>query len=133
MAICFMLALSSQDNPDVLICLEELSVDYMQRLPSGSSNVARARPACCSLWDGRLWKIKFALLNGMVPKLLGEAKTCGTMPYVSQTAWIQSDKIQDNILLCKTMEREKYGRVLEWCSLKKDLEIRNHWRVSLHS
>lgn len=68
----------------------------------------------------------------MVPKLLGEAKTCGTMPYVSQTAWIQSDKIQDNILLCKTMEREKYGRVLEWCSLKKDLEIRNHWRVSLH-
>ena len=60
----------------------------------------------------------------MVPKLLGEAKTCGTMAYVSHKAWIQSGKIQDNILLGKEMESEKYGRVLEWYSLKKYLEIK---------
>ncbi|VAI08526.1 unnamed protein product [Triticum turgidum subsp. durum] len=60
---------------------------------------------------------------GEVPKLSGEVKTCGTMAYVSQTAWIQSGKIQDNILFGKEMDSEKYDRVLEWCSLKKDLEI----------
>ena len=60
----------------------------------------------------------------MVPKLVGEAKTCGAMTYVSHTAWIQSGKIQDNILLCKEMESEKYGRILEWYLLKKYLEIK---------
>ena len=60
----------------------------------------------------------------MVPKLLGEAKTCGAMTYVSHTAWIQSRNIQDNILLGKEMESEEYGRVLEWYSLKKYLEIK---------
>jgi ABC-type multidrug transport system fused ATPase/permease subunit len=43
--------------------------------------------------------------------------------YVSQSAWIQSGKIQDNILFGKEMDRDKYERVLESCSLKKDLEI----------
>ena len=33
-------------------------------------------------------------------------------------------KIQDNILFDKEMESEKYGRVLEWCSLNKDMEIK---------
>jgi ABC-type multidrug transport system fused ATPase/permease subunit len=42
---------------------------------------------------------------------------------VSQSAWIQSGKIQDNILFGKQMDNEKYDRVLESCSLKKDLEI----------
>ena len=60
----------------------------------------------------------------MVPKLLGEAKTCITGAYVSHTAWIQSRNIQDNILLGKEMESEKYGRVLEWYSLNKYLEIK---------
>ncbi|XBI29707.1 hypothetical protein VPH35_053631 [Triticum aestivum] len=112
MAICFMLALSSQDNPDVFLCLEELLMDDIHRLPGGSSNVATeasngsARHACCTLWDGRLWKIKFDHLN-----------SC-------HKAWIQSGKIQDNILLGKEMESEEYDTVLEWYSLKKYLEIK---------
>jgi len=60
---------------------------------------------------------------GEIPKLSGEVKICGMTAYVSQSAWIQSGKIQDNILFGKEMDMDKYERVLESCSLKKDLEI----------
>uniref|UniRef100_A0A3B6ENG0 ABC transporter C family member 13 n=1 Tax=Triticum aestivum TaxID=4565 RepID=A0A3B6ENG0_WHEAT len=59
---------------------------------------------------------------GEVPKLSGVVRTCGTIAYVSQSAWIQSGKVQENILFGKEMDSEKYDRVLELCSLKKDLE-----------
>ncbi|KAJ4725238.1 ABC transporter C family member 3 [Melia azedarach] len=60
---------------------------------------------------------------GEVPKVSGTIKLCGTKAYVAQSPWIQSGKIEENILFGKPMDREKYDRVLEACSLKKDLEI----------
>ena len=48
---------------------------------------------------------------------------CGTKAYVAQSPWIQSGTIEENILFGKEMEREKYERILEVCSFKKDLEI----------
>ncbi|KAB1199140.1 ABC transporter C family member 3 [Morella rubra] len=60
---------------------------------------------------------------GEVPKITGTIKLCGTKAYVSQSPWIQSGKIEENILFGKEMERERYNKVLEACSLKKDLEI----------
>ncbi|VAH58470.1 unnamed protein product [Triticum turgidum subsp. durum] len=140
----------SLDRIASFLCLEELPTDAVERLPSGSSNVAIEVSNGCFSWDGSpelptLKDLNFQAQQGMrvavcgtvgsgkssllscilgeVPKLSGEVKTCGTMAYVSQTAWIQSGKIQDNILFGKEMDSEKYDRVLEWCSLKKDLEI----------
>lgn len=125
-------------------------MDAVQRLPSGTSDVAievsngsfswDASPEAPTLKDlnfqarqgmrvavcGTVGSGKSSLLScilGEVPKLSGEVKICGTMAYVSQSAWIQSGKIQDNILFGKEMDSEKYDRVLESCSLKKDLEI----------
>ncbi|CAJ2639981.1 unnamed protein product [Trifolium pratense] len=69
---------------------------------------------------------KSALLScilGEVPKISGVVKVCGIKAYVAQSPWIQSSKIEDNILFGKDMERERYEKVLEACSLKKDLEI----------
>ncbi|XP_045819520.1 ABC transporter C family member 3-like isoform X3 [Trifolium pratense] len=60
---------------------------------------------------------------GEVPKISGVVKVCGIKAYVAQSPWIQSSKIEDNILFGKDMERERYEKVLEACSLKKDLEI----------
>ncbi|KAF2582140.1 hypothetical protein F2Q68_00002901 [Brassica cretica] len=60
---------------------------------------------------------------GEVPKVSGSLKVCGTKAYVAQSPWIQSGKIEDNILFGKPMERERYEKVLEACSLSKDLEI----------
>jgi ATP-binding cassette subfamily C (CFTR/MRP) protein 2 len=60
---------------------------------------------------------------GEVPKISGTVKLCGTKAYVAQSPWIQSGKIEENILFGKEMEEKRYERVLEACSLKKDLEI----------
>ncbi|OEL25167.1 ABC transporter C family member 7 [Dichanthelium oligosanthes] len=141
----------SLDRIASFLCLEELPTDAVQRLPSGSSDVAIEVSNGCFSWDASpesptLKDLKFQARRGMriavcgtvgsgkssllscilgeIPKLSGEVKVCGTTAYVSQSAWIQSGKIQDNILFGKEMEdNEKYERVLESCSLKKDLEI----------
>ncbi|XP_074557731.1 ABC transporter C family member 3-like [Curcuma longa] len=60
---------------------------------------------------------------GEVPKISGAVKLYGTTSYVSQSPWILSGSIQDNVLFGKQMDNVKYERVLEACSLKKDLEI----------
>ena len=56
-------------------------------------------------------------------KISGIFKLCGTKTYVTQSPWIQSGKIAENILFRKEMDRERYERVLDACSLKKDLEV----------
>ena len=76
MAICFMLALSSQDNPDVFLCREELLMDDIHRLPSGSSNVAIEVSNGCFSWDGspeipRLKDLNFQAQQGMHVALCG--------------------------------------------------------------
>ncbi|GJV55267.1 putative ribonuclease H-like domain-containing protein [Tanacetum coccineum] len=60
---------------------------------------------------------------GEVSKVSRSVKVEGTKAYVAQSPWIQSGKIEDNILFRKEMDRERYDMVLEACSLKKDLEI----------
>ncbi|CAO2174791.1 unnamed protein product [Urochloa humidicola] len=140
----------SLDRIASFLCLEELPTDAVQRLPSGSSDVAIEVSNGCFSWEdspelltlkdlnfkarlgmrvavcGTVGSGKSSLLScilGEIPKLSGEVKVCGTTAYVSQSAWIQSGKIQDNIIFGKEMDSDKYARVLESCSLKKDLEI----------
>ncbi|KAJ0103692.1 hypothetical protein Patl1_03990 [Pistacia atlantica] len=60
---------------------------------------------------------------GEIPKISGILRLCGTKAYVAQSPWIQSGTIQENILFGKEMDRVSYDRVLDACSLKKDLEI----------
>ncbi|KAL8264260.1 hypothetical protein R6Q59_022390 [Mikania micrantha] len=60
---------------------------------------------------------------GEVAKISGSVKVEGSKAYVAQSPWIQSGKIEDNILFGREMDRERYEKVLEACSLKKDLEI----------
>ncbi|KAK9091882.1 hypothetical protein Syun_026793 [Stephania yunnanensis] len=62
-------------------------------------------------------------LLGEVPKVSGTVKLSGTKAYVAQSPWIQSGKIEENILFGKKMDRERYEMVLEASALKKDLEI----------
>jgi ABC-type multidrug transport system fused ATPase/permease subunit len=140
----------SLDRIASFLCLEESSTDAVQRLPRGTSDIAievtngnfswDASPEVLTLKDlnfqarkgmrvavcGTVGSGKSSLLScilGEIPKMSGEVKTCGTTAYVSQSAWIQSGKIQDSILFGKEMDTDKYERVLQSCSLKKDLEI----------
>ncbi|CAL9770494.1 unnamed protein product [Musa acuminata subsp. burmannicoides] len=58
-----------------------------------------------------------------IPKTEGMIQVSGKIAYVSQTAWIQTGSIQDNILFGSAMDQQKYQKTLEKCSLVKDIEM----------
>ncbi|KOM52354.1 hypothetical protein LR48_Vigan09g101300 [Vigna angularis] len=140
----------SLDRISSFLRLDELQTDIVQKLPWGSSDKAIELVDGNFSWDlcspnatlkninlnvyhgmrvavcGTIGSGKSSLLSciiGEVPKISGTLKICGTKAYVSQSPWIQSGKIEDNILFGKEMDSEKYEKVLEACSLTKDLEV----------
>ena len=80
------------------------------------------RVAVCGTVGSGKSSLLSCMLGG-VPKISGILKLCGTKAYVAQSPWIQSGKIEENILFGKEMDRERYERVLDACYLKKDLEV----------
>ncbi|KAL1818795.1 hypothetical protein ACET3Z_013664 [Daucus carota] len=134
------------------LSLDELLNNGLEKLPFGSSDTALEIIDGSFTWDnnisnntaalndinlkvshgmkvgicGTVGSGKSSLLScilGEMPRISGDVKFCGTNAYVSQSPWIQSGTVQDNILFGKNMDRQRYDQVLEACSLKKDLEI----------
>ncbi|XP_042492071.1 ABC transporter C family member 3-like [Macadamia integrifolia] len=132
------------------LCLDDLHSNIVQKLPRDGSEVAieivkgnfswnlnspslvlkdvnfrvyhGMRVAIC----GSVGSGKSSLLScilGEVSKVSGDIELNGTKAYVAQSPWIQSGKIVDNILFGKEMDKERYEKILEACSLKKDLEV----------
>ncbi|XP_023756054.2 ABC transporter C family member 10 [Lactuca sativa] len=60
---------------------------------------------------------------GEVPNIEGTVEVYGKVAYVSQTAWIQTGTIQENIMFGMLMDEEKYEKVVAQCSLVKDIEM----------
>lgn len=58
-----------------------------------------------------------------VPLIQGNIQVYGKIAYVSQTAWIQTGTIKDNILFGSHMDGQRYRETLERCSLVKDFEL----------
>lgn len=79
---------------------------------------------CGSVGSGKSSLLSSIL--GEIPKLSGTVKVSGTIAYVPQSPWIQSGKIEDNILFGNKMNKTRYEGVLEACVLKKDLELFSH-------
>ena len=140
----------SLDRLSEFLRLEELKDDVVEKLHVGSADAAVEIENGTFSWDlsaeeptvgdlnltirrgmtvavcGGVGSGKSSLLScilGEVPKVSGSIRLCGTTAYVSQSPWIQSGKIEDNILFGKEMDRSRYESVLEACSLKKDLEV----------
>ncbi|KAG2246903.1 hypothetical protein Bca52824_086531 [Brassica carinata] len=65
-------------------------------------------------------------LLGEIPKVSGTVKVSGSIAYVSQTSWIQSGTIRDNILYGKPMEARRYNAAIAACALDKDLNDFRH-------
>jgi ABC-type bacteriocin/lantibiotic exporter with double-glycine peptidase domain len=61
-------------------------------------------------------KLIFAVIS------VHQVAVCGSVAYVSQTAWIQSGTVRDNILFGKPMDGEEYERAVRCCALDKDIE-----------
>ncbi|GKV40102.1 hypothetical protein SLEP1_g47773 [Rubroshorea leprosula] len=64
-----------------------------------------------------------AAVLGEVPNINGIVDHHGKIAYVSQTAWIQTGSIQENILFGLVMDPIRYATVLQKCCLVKDLEM----------
>ncbi|KAK6239003.1 hypothetical protein QUC31_004472 [Theobroma cacao] len=132
---------------------EELQEDATIVLPRGMSKVAieikdgefgwdpsSSRPTLSGIQTkvergmrvavcGMVGSGKSSLLSsilGEIPKISGEVRVCGTAAYVSQSAWIQSGNIEENILFGSPMDKAKYKNVIHACSLKKDFELFSH-------
>ncbi|XP_076902409.1 ABC transporter C family member 8-like [Bidens hawaiensis] len=63
---------------------------------------------------------------GEISKASGTVGVFGSIAYVSQTSWIQSGTIQDNILYGKPMDRSRYEKAIKACALDKDIETFDH-------
>uniref|UniRef100_M1A887 ABC-type xenobiotic transporter n=1 Tax=Solanum tuberosum TaxID=4113 RepID=M1A887_SOLTU len=64
-----------------------------------------------------------AAILGEVPSIQGTVQVYGKIAYVSQSAWIQTGTIQENILFGSPLDSQRYQQTLEKCSLLKDLEL----------
>ncbi|XP_010475054.1 PREDICTED: ABC transporter C family member 5-like isoform X2 [Camelina sativa] len=132
---------------------EELQEDATVVIPRGLSNIAIEIKDGVFCWDpfssrptlsGIQMKVEkgmrvavcgtvgsgkssfISCILGEIPKISGEVRICGTTGYVSQSAWIQSGNIEENILFGSPMEKARYKNVIQACSLKKDLELFSH-------
>ncbi|KAL2245236.1 UNVERIFIED_CONTAM: ABC transporter C family member 3 [Sesamum indicum] len=140
----------SLDRIASFLSLDDLPPDVVEKLPANSSVTAVEVINGNFSWDvsspsPTLKDINFRVSHGMrvaicgtvgsgkssllscilgeMPKISGVIRLSGTTAYVAQSPWIQSGKIEENILFGTEMDRQRYDRVLEACSLKKDLEI----------
>ncbi|CAK9179483.1 unnamed protein product, partial [Ilex paraguariensis] len=140
----------SLDRIASFLRLHDLQPDVIQVLPRGTSDRAIEIVDGNFAWDvssptstlkdinlmvsrgmrvavcGTVGSGKSSLISsilGEMPKISGAIMLSGTKAYVAQSPWIQSGTIEENILFGKEMDREQYEKVLEACSLKKDLEI----------
>ena len=59
---------------------------------------------------------------GELPYHSGEIRYSGSIAYVPQLPWVCSGTVQENVTFGKPIDTVKYQRILEACSLQKDLE-----------
>uniref|UniRef100_A0A0D9WDM8 ABC transporter C family member 13 n=1 Tax=Leersia perrieri TaxID=77586 RepID=A0A0D9WDM8_9ORYZ len=59
---------------------------------------------------------------GEIPRMSGSVALSGSIAYVSQTPWIQSGTVRDNILFGKPMNNGEYDKAIRCCALDKDME-----------
>ncbi|KAK2406339.1 ABC transporter C family member [Trifolium repens] len=62
----------------------------------------------------------YAIL-GEIPKISGTVNVDGTLAYVSQSSWIQSGTVRDNILFGKPMDKTRYEKAIKACALDNDI------------
>ncbi|KAM0029424.1 putative ABC-type xenobiotic transporter [Helianthus debilis subsp. tardiflorus] len=141
----------SLDRIATFLRTKDIDSNAITKVPQGSSSTAVEIINGCFSWDlaassnptlkdinirvnqgmrvvvcGTVGSGKSSLLSyilGEVSKISGSVKVEGSKAYVAQSPWIQSGTIEDNILFGREMDRERYEKVLEACSLKKDLEV----------
>ncbi|KAK6925931.1 ABC transporter-like, ATP-binding domain [Dillenia turbinata] len=117
---------SGSAGSTVFIKSANLSWEENPSKPTLSNINLEVRPAekvaiCGEVGSGK--STLLAAILGEVPNVHGAVQVHGRIAYVSQTAWIQTGTIQENILFGSAMDNQRYQETLAHCSLVKDLEL----------
>ncbi|KAF8631681.1 hypothetical protein AX15_002266 [Amanita polypyramis BW_CC] len=75
---------------------------------------------------GRVGAGKTSLLSAIIGDMLrtaGKLEIYGSISYASQSAWIMSATVRDNILFSHEYDEEFYNLVIEACALSQDLAL----------
>ncbi|KAG0016561.1 Multidrug resistance-associated protein 1 [Entomortierella chlamydospora] len=75
---------------------------------------------------GRIGQGKSSLISALIGDMYcykGFAKLNGNVAYVAQEAWIMNCTVKDNILFGKPLDQDRYERILQACSLSRDLNM----------
>ncbi|XP_061353257.1 ABC transporter C family member 8-like isoform X1 [Gastrolobium bilobum] len=83
------------------------------------------KTAVCAPVGAGKSSLLYAIL-GEIPKTSGTVNVGGTLAYVSQSSWIQSGTVQDNILFGKPMDKTRYENAIKVCALDKDIHDFSH-------
>ncbi|KAL2902757.1 ABC transporter C family member 10 [Bienertia sinuspersici] len=110
---------------DIDIKSKVISWDYCMKTPLRNVNLV-VKPGekvaiCGEVGAGK--STLLAAILGEVPNVNGTVQVYGKLAYVSQTAWIQTGTIRDNILFGSSMDQQRYQDTLERCSLVKDIDM----------
>ncbi|XP_062153987.1 ABC transporter C family member 8-like [Alnus glutinosa] len=143
----------SLDRLNAFLLDDELKKDEMRRIPFQKSDKSVKIQAGNFSWDLETiiptlrevnleirWGQKVAICGpvgagkssllyavlGEIPKISGTVNVFGSIAYVSQTSWIQSGTIRDNILYGKPMDKTRYDKAIIACALDKDINTFNN-------
>eukprot|EP01132_Coremiostelium_polycephalum_P009298 gene9298-11395_t len=101
-----------QEKGDTTFELKDINLEF-----SGSS---------LSMVVGSVGSGKSSLCNailGEMDKVKGDVQCKGKIAYVPQQAWIFNASLRENILLGSEFDSARYNKVLEACSLTRDIEL----------
>ncbi|KAM3326360.1 hypothetical protein P3S67_001486 [Capsicum chacoense] len=102
-------------EPDKQFLLEDEIKPDVVTFPLGDSD------HICGPVGARKSSFLYAIL-GEIPKTAGTVHVYGSIAYVSQTAWIQSGTVRDNILFGRSMDENKYHEAVKVSTLDKDID-----------
>ncbi|GAB4858399.1 Multidrug resistance-associated protein 7 [Ancistrocladus abbreviatus] len=117
---------TSTSNNAILIKSANLSWEENNSKPTLRNIILEAKVGekvaiCGEVGSGK--STLLAAILGEVPYIEGTVEVYGKIAYVSQTAWIQTGSIRENILFGSAMDDQRYQETLVRCSLVKDLEL----------
>uniref|UniRef100_A0A2N9IXM5 ABC-type xenobiotic transporter n=1 Tax=Fagus sylvatica TaxID=28930 RepID=A0A2N9IXM5_FAGSY len=143
----------SFDRLNAFLLDDELKNDELRRIPFQKSDKSVKIQAGNFSWDPEIiiptlrevnleirWGQKVAICGpvgagkssllyavlGEIPKISGTVNVYGSIAYVSQTSWIQSGTIRDNILYRKPMDKTRYEKAIKASALDKDINNFSH-------
>ncbi|CAN1785879.1 ABC transporter C family member 8 [Linum perenne] len=122
---------SETETPNGSVRIEDgkFSWDPESTLPTLSQVNLRIQPgqkvAVCGPVGGGKSSLLYAIL-GEIPKITGSVDVSGSIAYVSQTSWIQSGTVRENVLYGKPMNQARYEKAIKSCALDKDINSFPH-------